>query len=282
MIIWILDSDSGIKLLYKSFLKTDTDEDIISGFLSAFHKFSMVEFQQSLESIEMAGLRWIYIVEDNYKLLFIAAATKIVKTELLMGRLEVIRKAFVEAFDPIWNAKGQTWDGDVSIFLPFNKIIEDYYHQWEEVEDLTQVADLFDILRIFQQFFIMFRNIIENRMYSKSKNLIISRIEIMYNSSLNLKEFKNQPELKNISYAKNSWFNLIDINLIKCDKKLVIDYLMHLLSQIIKILKDVKGRELCFKYFSEEKIYAYIYNNLQFLKDLNLDMYLLDLFLLLT
>ena len=35
MIIWILNSDSGVKLLYKSFLKTDADEDIVSGFLTS-------------------------------------------------------------------------------------------------------------------------------------------------------------------------------------------------------------------------------------------------------
>ncbi len=55
MIIWILESDSGVKLLYKSFLKTNADEDIVSGFLTAFHHFSMVEFNQSIDSIEMGA-----------------------------------------------------------------------------------------------------------------------------------------------------------------------------------------------------------------------------------
>ncbi|GAG66783.1 unnamed protein product, partial [marine sediment metagenome] len=62
----------------KSFLKTDADEDIVSGFLTAFHHFSMEEFHQSLESIEMGGLRWIYILEPNFKLLFVAADVKTV------------------------------------------------------------------------------------------------------------------------------------------------------------------------------------------------------------
>jgi len=69
MIIWILNSESGVKLLYKSFLKTDADEDIVSGFLSAFYHFSMVEFHESLESIEMGGLRWSYILEPKFNLL---------------------------------------------------------------------------------------------------------------------------------------------------------------------------------------------------------------------
>ena len=76
MIIWVLDSESGTKLLYRSFLKTDADEDIMSGFLTAFHHFSMVEFKESLDSIEMGGLRWVYIEEEKYQLLFVAADTK--------------------------------------------------------------------------------------------------------------------------------------------------------------------------------------------------------------
>ena len=49
MIIWILENDSGVKLLYKSFLKTDADEDIVSGFLTAFNHFSVMEFNQSID-----------------------------------------------------------------------------------------------------------------------------------------------------------------------------------------------------------------------------------------
>ncbi|MFX1601777.1 MAG: hypothetical protein ACFFB6_14375, partial [Promethearchaeota archaeon] len=88
-----MDAESGTKLLYKSFLKTDADEDIVSGFLTAFHHFSMVEFQESLDSIEMGGLRWVYILEDKFKLLFVAADTKNTKTELILARLNVIKNA---------------------------------------------------------------------------------------------------------------------------------------------------------------------------------------------
>ena len=133
MIIWILDSDSGIKLLYKSFLKTDADEDIVSGFLSAFHQFSMVEFNQSLESLEMGGLRWIYILDPSYHLLFVAADTKDVKTEILMGRLNAIKNAFIDRFKSVWLNREKTWDGNVNVFLPFINTVEDYYNQWEEV-----------------------------------------------------------------------------------------------------------------------------------------------------
>lgn len=281
MIIWILESDSGIKLLYKSFLKTDADEDIVSGFLTAFNHFSMIEFNQSIDSIEMGGMRWIYISEPKYNLLFVAAGIKKMKTEILKSRLEVIKNAFVKEYKKVWEKKGQNWDGDIKIFNPFLQLIEDYYHQWEEVESLTLVADFFDILGIFQNLFIMLRNIIENKMYSKSKKEILDLIESHYNSYTNQKDFKAQPELKSITFSKDSWFDIIDINLIKCDKETVINHLKSILTQVIDVFKDVKGNNLCLKYFREEKVYLYVFNNIELLKDLNLDMFLLELFLIL-
>lgn len=281
MNIWVLDSESGTKLLYKSFLKTDADEDIVSGFLSAFHHFSMIEFQESLDSIEMGGLRWVYILEENYKLLFVAADTRDTKTEFILARLNVIKNAFIKQFNFIWEKRGHNWDGDINIFIPFLNEIEDYYNQWEEVEDLAKTADFFDILGIFQKILIMLRNVIDNKMYSKSRTSILNKIEELYNTFIIQKDIKSSDELKNITFSKESWFNLIDINLIKSDKDLVIKSLESIISGIVNILKEVKGKNACFKYFSEEKVYTYIFNNLKLLKDLKLDLFLLEKFLLL-
>ena len=280
MIIWILNSDSGIKLLYKSFLKTDADEDIVSGFLTAFHHFSVEEFHQSLESIEMGGLRWIYILEPKFKLLFVAADVKSVKTEILMGRLNVIKQAFLKEFEPVWIKKKHSWDGNMNVYLPFLKVIEDYYGQWEEVESISQVADFFDILGVFQQIFILLRNILEKKMYNKSKHLILDRMQKVYNKFRKEEVYKLQPELENITFSKESWFNIIDINLLKCEKEVITKYLKSILRETVSILRDVKGRNLCLKYFSEERVYSYIYNNMELLNDLNLDMFFLELFLL--
>lgn len=281
MIVWIVESDSGVKLLYKSFLKIKSDEDIVSGFLTAFHHFSMTEFQESLESIEMGGLRWAYIIEPEYKLLFVAADTKIVKTEILLGRLQAIKKAFIEEFKGLYKKRGNTWDGNLNVFHPFLKVIEDYYNQWEEVNVLTELADFYDAIRVFEQITIMLRNIIYNRMYSKSRNEILNRMEKSYNSLIKKKGSKDQLELRDITFSKADWFNFIDINLVKCDKNSLFEHLKSILLLTVDALKTVKGKELCFKYFNKEKIYTYIYNNIKLLQDLNLELFLLDLFLML-
>jgi len=149
------------------------------------------------------------------------------------------------------------------------------------VESLAKTADFFDILGIFQKILIMLRNVIDNKMYSKSRNSILNKIEELYNTFITPKDIKSSDELKNITFSKESWFNLIDINLIKSDKDLVIKSLESIISGIVNILKQIKGKNACFKYFSEEKVYAYIFNNLKLLKDLKLDLFLLENFLLL-
>ncbi len=281
MIVWILESDSGVKLLYKSFLKIKTDEDIVSGFLTAFHHFSMTEFQESLESIEMGGLRWAYIIEPEYKLIFVAADTKIIKTDILLGRLQAIKKAFIEEFKGLYKKRGNSWDGNLNVFLPFLKVIEDYYSQWEEVNILTELADFYDVIRVFEQIIIMLRNIINNRMYSRSRNEILNYIKKSYKSLIKKKEYKDQSGICDIAFSKAEIFNIIDINLVKCDKNAIIEYLKSLLIIIVNALREVKSKEICFKYFHEEKIFAYIYNNIKLLQDLNLDLFLLELFLML-
>ncbi len=203
------------------------------------------------------------------------------KTEILKTRLNVIKNAFTKEFNQVWEKKGHNWDGNINIFLPFLQLIEDYYSQWEEVETLTQVADFFDILGVFQNIFIMLGKVIENRMYANSRKEVLNLVAEKYNSFKKREDYKKMPELSNISFSKESWFNIIDINLIKCDKEMVIRSLKYLLTQVVTVLKEVKGDNLCLKYFREEDLYGYIFNNMDLLNDLNLNKYLLELFLIL-
>jgi hypothetical protein len=197
-----------------------------------------------------------------------------------MGRLNVIRNAFLEKYDKVWKKRGKTWDGDLNVFVPFIDEIEDYYNQWVQIESISQMADFFDVLGVFQQILISIRNIIDHRMYSKSQNTILNRIQEEYDKITQLERYKDNPELKNISLSKESWFNIIDINLIKNRKEIIIDFLKKIIRMVIEVLKKEKGKYNCLKYFSEEKIYAYIYNNMKLLKELGLDLFFLDLFLI--
>lgn len=96
MNIWILDSDSGITLLYKAFLDMNVDEDLVSGLLTALNQFTKMEFKQGIDSVDMGGLKWVYLEDKETSLLFIAADSKDVNSNILKGRLNVIKQEFSE------------------------------------------------------------------------------------------------------------------------------------------------------------------------------------------
>ncbi|MHA1468627.1 MAG: hypothetical protein ACTSP6_11205, partial [Promethearchaeota archaeon] len=119
--------------------------------------------------------------------------------------MNVIRKSFINEFKSVWKKKKKSWvNGDINIFLPYRDVIEDYYNQWVEAETLKDVANLFDILRVFQQVLIILRTIIDKKMYSKSRNLILGQIEKKFKDLRKQVEYKNQPELKSISYTREN------------------------------------------------------------------------------
>ena len=66
MYIWILDNVSGMTILYSSISKLNINEHLVSGLISALNQFTISQFNDPIESIDMGGLRWIYILEEKY------------------------------------------------------------------------------------------------------------------------------------------------------------------------------------------------------------------------
>jgi len=55
---------------------------------------------------------------------------------------------------------------------------------------------------------------------------------------------------------------------------------MNFSKKITRIIKEVLGHDLALNYFSEYKIFTYVFNNMTLLKRLKLEGFLLQLFLL--
>jgi len=111
--------------------------------------------------------------------------------------------------------------------------------------------------------------------------MILGHVEKRFKELGKGKEYKSQPELKSITYTRENWFEIVDATLIKCDYTLVLKYLKDIIIIVISVMKEIKGKDLCFKYFSDGELYAYIFNNLKFLQELNLDSFFFETFLLL-
>jgi len=278
--IWILESDSGITLVYKAYMDFPVNEDLVSGLLTALNQFTIVEFKQGIESIEMGGLRWVYIHDKETNLLFIGADSKAVKTDMLRARLDVIRHKFIQEFageKARWQGK---WTGNVEIYRPFEKIIDEYYTQWKQAERITTVAEFFDILGIFQQILNLVINVIEGHLSDKKKNEIYKKIEEMFETYSKIDIVKKNPELSLITFQRKTGINIININPMNCDMLVVEGEIINLIKKIVKVLKKEEGYFTSLKYFIEENIFDYLLSNFSFLNDLNLFTFLIQLFLI--
>ncbi len=279
MNIWILENSSGLTLYYYSFMKLKINEHLVSGLISALNQFTMAEFNQPIEAIDMGGFRWCYILDKDHNLLFVASDSKNIKAEILKARLDVIRQSFEEKYKIDENFWREKWHGDMGMFKAFDATIEQYYSQWSQVESVQNIAEFFDILGIFQQVLNMIKIVIADHTSGIEKDLIYKRIEKVFDIFINQEEIKRNPELSKISYSKETGFNIININPSNCDIVVAKQQIFIFISDIIQAIKDRIGHELSLVYFDRVNLFMYLFNNISLLKELNLDNFLLQLFL---
>lgn len=279
MNIWVLDSDSGITLLYKSYMDIPINEDLVSGLLTALNQFTIMEFKQGLESIDMGGLRWVYIMHKESNLLFIAAGPKDVNAEMLRARLNVIKQSFIQEYFANGEQVEEKWDGNVERFNPFKDVIDQFYTDWLAAENVSNIAEFVDILGIFQQLFFDILGTL-NKVPEQSREFLYDSIENMFDNYKNNEYVKQNPELSKISFSRDTGINIITINPSNCDMIVVEKQIINLLKRLISSIKEEIGHSESLRLFNEESILNYILNNIDMLHKLNLDKFLLQLFLL--
>ena len=274
-----MDASSGVTLLYKPYMDFSIDEDLVSGLLTALNQFTIVEFDQGIESIEMGGLRWVYLSDKMSDLLFIAADSKDVTSDLIRARLDVIKQAFIEEYvrsEEYWK---DHWFGSTDAFHPFKDIITQYYTQWKQAEAIKGVAEFFDILGICQQLLNLLQNVIEGHFSDEKKDIVHSAVEEMFENYSNREYYKSHPELSNINFNRKTGINIVSINPMNCDMLVVERQIISLMRNVVQLIREQVGLISSMSFFVQEKIYEYLLSNLSQLKELNLDVFLLQLFI---
>ncbi len=267
-------------LLYKPYLDIPVNEDLVSGLLTALNQFTIMEFKQGIESIDMGGLRWVYLLDKDSGLLFIIAGGKDVNAEILRPRLNVIRHSFIQEYvkDKGHNWR-KNWTGNVEMFNPFKEVIDQYYNDWLAAESVTSIAEFYDILGIFQQLLFDILAVL-HRFNDESKERVYQKIEYMFENYQNNEYVKNNPELCKISFSRETGINIITINPNNCDILVVEKQIINLITRVVDTIKSENGHFKTLKYFIEENVITYILNNMSNIQKLNLDKFLLELFLL--
>jgi hypothetical protein len=255
------------------------NEDLVSGLLTALNQFTIMEFKQGLESVDMGGLRWVYLLDKDSNLLFIAAGPKDLSAEILRARLNVIKQSFIQEYVKDKHQWKKKWNGNVERFLPFKSIIDQYYSDWRAAENITTLAEFFDIIGIFQQLFFDILASLQ-KIPGDLRNQLHKKIERLFENYKNKNYVLNNPELSKISFSKESGVNIITINPNNCDMIFIEKEIIKLLKALVELIKKEVGYFESVKLFLEENIVNYILNNIDMLHKLNLDKFLFQLFLL--
>ena len=275
-----MDSNSGVSLLYKAYMDINVDEDLVSGLLTALNQFTKMEFKQGIDSVDMGGLRWVYLEDKETNLLFIAADSKAVNSDILKGRLNVIKQEFLLRFAKSKDHWQNIWKGNVEIFTPFKNLIDEYYSQWKQVESITTLAEYFDILGIFQQILNLIWNIIEGHITGDVKESILTHVTYMFEYYSKNEIMQKEPELSKITFQRKVGINIININPGNSDMITVEKYIISLIESTVKKIKEEIGHALWLDFFIKEKVLDYIISNISMLNEFNLLKFLMQLFLL--
>jgi hypothetical protein len=117
--VWIL-ADSGIVLFHRVFDK-NLDANLFGGMLSALNSFAEeITSSKGLSNFELADKIFVLIKRKNY--VFIANAAKKHKIKKLKQELEALIDKFFQNYpEEVLNM----FNGDVSLFYNFKKIIEE-------------------------------------------------------------------------------------------------------------------------------------------------------------
>ena len=239
---WIINSYSSVALFYGNYSDFILDPDLISGFLTALNSFSEVELKShGISSIIMGGLSWVYYDPHDYGLLLVAADDVKANTEVMRSRLQVILKMFVEKYKI--TTKSMKSLVDQSKYVDFKETIDMLESQWQVAESILEggAALIFDLLGVFQQLFNQFNQIIQETFFKEENEKVMDAIGEILENLNNMPEFKENPELSNISFDEHGW-DIITLNPLNIDlgvlKRTLILITIHLNNVIKENLTD--------------------------------------------
>ena len=266
---WIINSYSSVALFYGNYSDFILDPDLISGFLTALNSFSEVELKShGISSIIMGGLSWVYYDPRDYGLLLVAADDVKSNTEVMRSRLQVILKMFVKKYKI--TTKSMKSLIDQSKYVDFKETIDILESQWEQAQTILEggAALIFDLLGVFQQVFNQFNNIVQTTFFKEENEKVMNAIGEMLENLNNMPEFKENPELSNISFDEHGW-DIINLNHLNIDlgvlKRTLILITIHLNNVIRENLTDY-GRMKVYM----ENLFPYIMTQYELLESLGI------------
>ncbi|MHA1143197.1 MAG: hypothetical protein ACTSRW_00495 [Candidatus Helarchaeota archaeon] len=233
--VWILDLKSGRNIFNRAYAKAVSDPDLLTSFLTALYRFAEEiscspdqkarEFK-AIESIEMGGLKWVYIEDPN--LLFITAAEMDDSSNEIRAQLNVIKTNFNDKFEFVLDPEfSDNWDGNTSQFEVFTEKMDELYQDWKKAQKITKAAELMDVIEVYQQLL---------HLLSKVTHTIVKGREKILDQKMETIKQLLPKSFKNVNYTEKGW-DLLTLNVFQQDIKE--HELRKGLSQIFRFYVDL-------------------------------------------
>lgn len=226
----------------------------------------------------MGGLKWVYLPEKEYNMLFIAADEKSTNPNVMKSRLEVIGNTFLAEFDLTPEKWAQMWNGEVVRFEGFKTTVDMLNEQWKKAEKIMTTAELFDLLGIFQQIYNLYINIIKLNFFGDSYKDVITKIQNIVHEIQSMEQFNSDAEIQKIEFNEETGWNVININPAQVDAKNLEKVLLYISRRIRTFIGEKLGKMLALHSLNQE-IFPFLLSNWQLLKRLKLEKKLLGIFL---
>ncbi len=270
--MWIIDEADSSSIFNRNFSYEGftIDNELLAGLLSALNYFSELQLpsKQGIESIDMGGLTFTYLIEKDYNLLFIAADEKSTPSNTIRSRLEVIRDTFIREFQLTPQKWKDEHHGGVLDFSVFRRTADTLINQWKEAEKIMSTAESFDLLGIFQQIF----NIFINQIKEKNQSEILAKIGNIISDIKNSEDFRDEPEIKKIQFD-DGW-DVVNMNPTRISQVILENLMFRLTGEIRKIIiNDFSMDDL------NEELFPFLLSNWNLIKKLKIDKQILNLFL---
>ena len=131
---YIIQKDSGQTLFHKSFSKESYDPDLFAGLFTAILQFAKAYSKSSIGDFEMKKKVILVGQSDHYPLIFVYIVEKSqIKKKKVKKMIKIIIKDFESEYS---GEKVEKWNGNINLFKPFGKKVDEILHPWKNFESL--------------------------------------------------------------------------------------------------------------------------------------------------
>jgi hypothetical protein len=242
--LWIINHYSSITLFYHAYSDLTIDPVMASSLLTAMNQFSEIELQSAgISSIDMAGLRWIYLIFPEFKLMLVAASDLESNAFLIRARLNIIHKMFVAKYNITIKAMQKDIQ-KIDIYNDFADTVMMLHDQWNQAEMMKETANLFDMIRLFQEIFNILGDIIKTRTTLEQKQQILKEVGEFAEGFRDLPEIQQNPYLQKIAFdPTDSAWDVMELNAVFLDEFDLKQVLFTISNEMKSIFFSVLGHE---------------------------------------